>query len=229
LYAYDAEYVTRDGRLVIDEPEVRRRLIKAVDSYTAVHRKGCTPPDSATWDAYSNNERVLAQTIVMTPNQTLSIPNALKRDGPDDYYKNAVTIDLPDGAYGQPLVIETSVNRAAVFTDGSRPRRSRALSGRRGLARALSRRRGRPHAAADAEAASGAVLARPGRPASHAFGHAASDSAAPLRLRGRFGRLAAQRGVFCLAGGHPAHRHRRHQPRAGVDEAIAHIKQILAE
>ena len=36
MYAYDADYVTRDGRLVIDEPEVRRRLIKAVDGYTAV-------------------------------------------------------------------------------------------------------------------------------------------------------------------------------------------------
>ena len=44
--AYDADYVTRDGRLIIDDPEVRRRLIKALDSYTAIYRKGCTPPDS---------------------------------------------------------------------------------------------------------------------------------------------------------------------------------------
>jgi hypothetical protein len=41
----------------------------------------------------------------MTPNQTLSIPNALKHERPDDYYKNAVTIDWPDGACGQRLVI----------------------------------------------------------------------------------------------------------------------------
>ena len=118
VYAYEADYVTRDGRLVIDDPEVRRRLIKAIDSYTAIYRKGCTPPDSVTWDAYSNNEQFLAQTIVMTPNQTLSIPNALKATRPEDYYENAVTIDWPDGAYGQPLVIETALNRAAVFRDG---------------------------------------------------------------------------------------------------------------
>ena len=43
--AYEADYVTRDGRLVIDEPEVRDRLVKALDSYTAIYRKGCTPPD----------------------------------------------------------------------------------------------------------------------------------------------------------------------------------------
>ena len=44
LAAYDADYVTRDGRLVIDDPEVRSRLIKAIDAYTAIYRKGCTPP-----------------------------------------------------------------------------------------------------------------------------------------------------------------------------------------
>ena len=66
--AYEADYVTRDGRLVIDDPEVRRRLIKAIDSYTAIYRKGCTPPDAVTWDDYDNNKAFLAQTVVMTPN-----------------------------------------------------------------------------------------------------------------------------------------------------------------
>ena len=42
--------MTRDGRLVIDDPEVRLKLIKAIDSYTAIYRKGCTPPDSVDWD-----------------------------------------------------------------------------------------------------------------------------------------------------------------------------------
>ncbi len=46
IQAYDANYVTREGKLVIDDPEIRRRLIKAMDSYTAIYRKGCTPPDS---------------------------------------------------------------------------------------------------------------------------------------------------------------------------------------
>jgi multiple sugar transport system substrate-binding protein len=118
IHAYEANYVTNDGRLVIDDPELRRRLIEAVDSYTAIYRKGCTPPDSVMWDGYGNNAQFLAQTIVMTPNQTLSTVNALKRERPEDYYDNAVTIDWPSGAHGQPLVIETFVNRAAVFRDG---------------------------------------------------------------------------------------------------------------
>jgi multiple sugar transport system substrate-binding protein len=48
LAAYDAHYVTPDGRLVIDDPAIRRRLIEAIDAYTAVYRKGCTPPNSIT-------------------------------------------------------------------------------------------------------------------------------------------------------------------------------------
>src|SRR3954454_6667585 len=31
--AYEADYVTREGRLVIDEPEVRGKLVKALDAY----------------------------------------------------------------------------------------------------------------------------------------------------------------------------------------------------
>jgi multiple sugar transport system substrate-binding protein len=116
--AYQANYVTRDGRLVIDDPEVRRRLIKAVDSYTEIYRKGCTPPDSLSWDGYGNNKEFLDQTIVMTPNMTLSVTNALKEARPDDYYHNAVTIEWPKDVYGQPLVIETFPNRAAVFKAG---------------------------------------------------------------------------------------------------------------
>jgi multiple sugar transport system substrate-binding protein len=77
--AFKAHYVTRDGNLVIDDPEVRRRLIRAIDAYTAIYRKGCTPPASLTWDGYGNNEGFLKKAVVMTPNNTLSIPNAEAR------------------------------------------------------------------------------------------------------------------------------------------------------
>jgi multiple sugar transport system substrate-binding protein len=116
--AYEADYVTPDGRLVIDEPEVRRRLIEVIESYTAMYHKGCTPPDSVTWSAYDNNARFLAQSIVMTVNSTLSIPNALKATRPEDYYDNTTTIDWPDGAHGQLLRIVSNAHDGLVFKDG---------------------------------------------------------------------------------------------------------------
>jgi ABC-type glycerol-3-phosphate transport system substrate-binding protein len=88
------------------------------ESFTAMYRKGCKPPDSVTWSAYDNNARFLAQSIVMTVNSTLSIPNALKGERPDDYYDNTATIDWPDGASGQPLPIVANAHEALVFKDG---------------------------------------------------------------------------------------------------------------
>jgi multiple sugar transport system substrate-binding protein len=119
LAAYDADYVTPDGRLVIDDPEIRRRLIVAIDAYTAVYRKGCTPPDAVNWSTGDrNNEAFLAQTVVLAPNSTLSIPNALKAERPDDYYENTATIEWPLGPDGQAFPIRGGFEAAAVFRDG---------------------------------------------------------------------------------------------------------------
>jgi multiple sugar transport system substrate-binding protein len=118
LAAYGADYVTPDGRLVIDDPEVRRRLIKAIDSYTTIYRKGCIPPDAVNWDGRGNNQAFLAQAVIMTANDTLSIPNALKRDHPEDYYENTATIEWPLGPNGEAFPIEGYFSAAAVFKGG---------------------------------------------------------------------------------------------------------------
>jgi multiple sugar transport system substrate-binding protein len=118
IYAYDADYVTRDGKLVIDDPEIRRRLIKAIDSYTAVYREGCTPPDSVNWDDRGNNRAFLDQTVAMTTNNSLSIPNALKHERPKDYYENSATIEWPVGSDGKAFPIQSVFFAGVVFRDG---------------------------------------------------------------------------------------------------------------
>jgi multiple sugar transport system substrate-binding protein len=118
VQAYEGDWVTREGRLVIDQPDVRQKLIEAVDRYTAIYRKGCTPPDSTAWAAIDNNKAFLAQTVVMTPNESLSIPNALKRDRPDDYYENTATIEWPLGPNGNAFPIKGSFYAAPIFKDG---------------------------------------------------------------------------------------------------------------
>jgi multiple sugar transport system substrate-binding protein len=61
MAAYKSDYVTSDGQLVIDDPEIRRRLVKAIEGYTAIYRKGCAPPDTVTWDSSANNTQFLAK------------------------------------------------------------------------------------------------------------------------------------------------------------------------
>jgi multiple sugar transport system substrate-binding protein len=121
MAAYKADYVTRDGRLVIDQPEIRQRLIEAIESYTAIYRKGCTPPDAITWANIDNNEQFLAQAVVMTANDTLSIPNALKRERPEDYYEKTATIEWPLGPDGEAFPIYGYVQPGMVFNEGGNP------------------------------------------------------------------------------------------------------------
>ena len=118
LHAYDADYVTRDGKLVISDPEIRQKLVQTIDKYTSIYRKGCTPPDLVAWADIGNNKAFLAQMVVMTPNPTLSIPNALKRERPEDYYKNTTTIDWPLGPSGEAFPIEGRIYQAVVFKGG---------------------------------------------------------------------------------------------------------------
>jgi multiple sugar transport system substrate-binding protein len=119
IAAYQADYVTPDGGLVIAEPEIRQRLPEAVGSYTVVYRKGCTPPDSVTWSDIDNNKQFHDQAVVMTLNGTLSIPNALKHERPEDYYENIATIEWPLGPSGEPFPIFGMVYPAVVFKAGS--------------------------------------------------------------------------------------------------------------
>jgi len=119
--AYEAPWLGLDRRPQVDDPAVRAGLVKALDDYTAIWRKGCTPPDSTRWTNIDNNKAFIEQTVVMTPNPTLSIPGALRTTRADDYYRNAATIDWPEGANGQELVIEGLIVRAVVFKAGRNP------------------------------------------------------------------------------------------------------------
>jgi multiple sugar transport system substrate-binding protein len=234
--AYDANYVTRDGRLVIDEPEIRRKLIRAVDDYAAIYRKGCTPPDSVSWasGAY-NNQKFFAQTVVMTPNASLSIPGALKDERPDDYYTNTATIEWPLGPHGNPFPIVGMVVSAVVFKDGSNVGTARDFvrflvaegwlmhylnfSGERFLPPILKLLEQPfwldptdPHHMA-------AVMQLASRPMMHNYRVASGDW--------RHDQISYQEYVW----GHAIHRVAAEgiSPEQAVDEAIARIKQILSE
>jgi multiple sugar transport system substrate-binding protein len=119
--AYGTPWLDSDRRLQVDDPAVRAGIIRAMTAYTEIWRKGCTPPEAVSWTNTDNNRAFLAKTVAMTPNTTLSIPGALRTARPADYYKNAATIDWPDGINGQPLVIVGVIVRAVAFKAGGSP------------------------------------------------------------------------------------------------------------
>jgi multiple sugar transport system substrate-binding protein len=117
--ANQADYVTPDGQLVIDDPEIRRKLVEVIAGYTGIYKRDCTPPGSVNWGNTGNNQAFLTQTVVMTANDTLSIPNALKHERPDDYYQNSATIEWPLGPDGEPFPIMGNIYPAVVFKSGA--------------------------------------------------------------------------------------------------------------
>jgi multiple sugar transport system substrate-binding protein len=119
--AYQASWLSRDRRVQIDDPKVREGMVKAMSAYTGIWRKGCIPPDAVDWDGGGNNKAFLAQTVVMTVNPSLSIMAALRTARPGDYYKNAATIDWPNAANGEPVVIDGAIMRAVVFKTARNP------------------------------------------------------------------------------------------------------------
>ena len=116
--AHEAAWVDTDQRLQIDDPKVRRGMVQALDEYTAIWRKGCTPPDSTAWPGYGNNQAFLEQRVVLTPNTTLSIPGELRSAQATDYYDNAATIDWPVITNGEPVAILGFFHRGVVLKDG---------------------------------------------------------------------------------------------------------------
>ncbi len=118
VHAYTEAWPTPDGPNLLRDPTARTVLIKGLEAYTAIWRKGCTPPDAVDWTNRDNNEAFLKQRVVMTMNNTLSIPRALKHERPDDYYRNAITINWPKDTFGQPEHIHGTYTQAVVFKDG---------------------------------------------------------------------------------------------------------------
>jgi ABC-type glycerol-3-phosphate transport system substrate-binding protein len=142
--AYEALWLDRDRRLQVDDPKIREGMIKAMEDYTSIWRKGCTPPDAVNWTSSDNNKAFLAQTVVMTANATLSIPAALKRKRPDDYYRNAVTIDWAERRVWPGAGDRGWVYASSRVQGGRQPcagHRLRPVPGRGRLAGALSRLR----------------------------------------------------------------------------------------
>ena len=155
--AYEADYVTRDGRLVIDDPEVRRRLDQGDRQLHGDLPQGLHPARCrSSWDGRRQQQ---------------GVPRA---DGRDDAERLALDPERAQARAARRLLQEHRDDRMAArrgrraVSDRGRLLCCRGLQGRRarrhrqgvrplprgrGLARALSRLLRRAHAAADAEAA----------------------------------------------------------------------------
>jgi len=131
--AYNVKLVNDSGKLLVDDPSVRAGLISAMNDYTSVYAKGCTPPSSTSWRDPDNNVAFHNKTIVMTHNATISIAakwlddmnnQALTQEqrdlGKKNYYDLIATAGFPLKPDGTKMIYRSAVKTGVIFKDAKR-------------------------------------------------------------------------------------------------------------
>lgn len=115
LEAYNVQVLDSQGQLQVDAPKVRQGIIDSLDWYTKFYKKGYVPQDAVNWLNPDNNRSLLNRLVVMTPNNSLSIPAAL-RQNPDTYRNKLGTLEFPKKPNGKSMRHIITIRSAVIFT-----------------------------------------------------------------------------------------------------------------
>jgi len=116
LEAYNVEIVDLEGNLQVDNSEVRQGIINCLDWYTKFYLQGFVPPDAVDWLNPDNNRSLLNYQVVMTPNNSLSIPAALGKDS-QEYQDKLVTAGYPKKPSGEQMKYIALVRQAIILKE----------------------------------------------------------------------------------------------------------------
>ncbi|NEP09835.1 MAG: carbohydrate ABC transporter substrate-binding protein [Symploca sp. SIO2C1] len=114
LEAYNVELLDKDGKLNVDDPEVRQGIAKAIENYASFYKNGTVPPEAVDWDNTGNNVSLLSRTSLMTVNHTLSAPGSQRQDK-DVYYNQLSTVKWPNKPNGDPMRFVVEIKQAVIF------------------------------------------------------------------------------------------------------------------
>ena len=115
LEAYDLNLLDRQGNLNLNST-VRQGIIDRLNWYAKMYRQGYVPPDAVEWSNIDNNRNLLNQSILMTPNGSLSIPATVRQDA-DTYLNQLAIADFPAKPSGKPMRYKIFVRQAVIFKD----------------------------------------------------------------------------------------------------------------
>lgn len=116
LEAYDVQILDTEGQLLINDPQVRQGIVKVLDWYAQFYQQGYIPPDALHWLNPDNNRSLLNRAVVMTPNETLSIPAAVRQD-PDTYHNKLGILEFPNKPSGKPMRYLITAQQAVLFAE----------------------------------------------------------------------------------------------------------------
>jgi multiple sugar transport system substrate-binding protein len=109
-----AEIFTRDLKLNVEDPKTRKAIAQTFEFYTGLYKEGYIPPGAVAWDDGGNNNAFHTKKIVMTANNTLSIPAYQYSESKENYYEKSFTEIFPVGPEGIKT-LEANVRTVAIF------------------------------------------------------------------------------------------------------------------
>jgi multiple sugar transport system substrate-binding protein len=102
LIAYGGkDFVTPNGKLNTDDPQVRAAAAKAIERLTTPFKKGYVPPSCVNWNDADDNNAFHAKTMVMDFDGTISTATAVYDK--KELYDDILTRGLPLGNDGKEL------------------------------------------------------------------------------------------------------------------------------
>ena len=136
--AYNVQLVDDNGKLRVDNPQVRQGLIDSMKDYTQIYVRGCTPPSSTAWKDPDNNVAFHNKTTAMTHNATISIAAkwlddannaALKSEeratAKKNYDELIVTSQFPRKPDNTSFVYRAAVKTGVVFEQAKNVKRAK--------------------------------------------------------------------------------------------------------
>jgi len=121
LQANNLQILDKQGKLQIDKPAVRKKIIEILDWYTSFYKNGYVPPNAVNWLNSDNNTNFLNRNTLMTINPTMSIPGSQQED--EEIYLNEMrTIEFPHNPNGTEPRYLVSVKQLVIFTSSPHPK-----------------------------------------------------------------------------------------------------------
>jgi len=104
LIAYGGQdIVTKDGKLHLDDPQVKEAAIKALTYPATAYKEGFVPPGAINWNDADDNNAFHAKQIVMDLDGTISTEVAVLSQGKKEDYDDIVTMGLALSNDGKPV------------------------------------------------------------------------------------------------------------------------------
>ena len=113
LIAYGGkDLLTKDGRLHLNDPQVKEAVIKALTYPTTAYKQGYVPPGAINWNDADDNNALHSKLMVMDLDGTISSEVAIIKNKED--YDDLVTMGLPHSNDGKPIPSQNTVVDALI-------------------------------------------------------------------------------------------------------------------